>query len=110
MKHIKTGKSRGFFEVLAGTRSLQAAVMVLRPGQASGEPANEHPQSEQWVFVVSGVGRARVGRRHFPLRARSLLLIEKGEVHQISNAGRSALVTLNFYAPPAYTPAGELKG
>ena len=34
-------------------------------------------------------------------------LIEKGEAHRITNTGRSPLVTLNFYVPPAYTSEGE---
>ena len=43
----------------------------------------------------------------------ALLLIERGDRHEIRNDGRAPLVTLNFYVPPAYTkrgrelPAGE---
>ena len=113
MKHLKTGSKRNLFDVLASTRSAQAAMMTLRPGQSTGDrPENEHPASEQWLFVLSGTGRARVGRsakaaRSVPLRSHSLLLIEKGEAHRITNTGRRPLVTLNFYAPPAYTPDGE---
>ena len=81
--------------------------MVLPPGRSTGEPQNEHPASEQWLFVISGAGRARVKGRRVGLRENSLLLIEKGEIHQITNSGRRPLVTLNFYAPPAYTPDGE---
>jgi mannose-6-phosphate isomerase-like protein (cupin superfamily) len=67
------------------------------------------PQSEQWLFVVSGAGKALVNKRQIDLRPKSLLLISKGEVHQIKNTGRRPLVTLNFYAPPAYSRDGELK-
>ena len=109
MKHIKTGMHRGFFKVLAGTHSLQAAKMVLRPGQSSGEFGAEHPRSEQWLLVVTGTGRARVGKSRVAIKTSSLLLIEKDEPHQITNTGRTPLVTLNFYAPPAYTPKGELR-
>ena len=83
--------------------------MVLQPGQSTGEPQNEHPRSEQWLFVVSGSGRALVNKRRFAIRENSLLLIEKKEIHQITNTGRRPLVTLNFYAPPAYTKNGEPK-
>jgi len=109
MKHIKTGTKHAFFKVLAGTRSAQAAMMVLQPGQSSGEPQNEHPRSEQWLFVISGSGTALVNKRRLSIRANSLLLIEKGEIHQITNSGRRPLVTINFYAPPAYNKDGELK-
>ena len=109
MKHFKTASHRSFFKVLHATRSAQAAMMVLQPGQATGEePENEHPWAEQWLFVISGAGRAKVGRSRVSLSEDSLLLIEKGEAHQVVNTGRRPLVTLNLYAPPAYTADGEL--
>jgi mannose-6-phosphate isomerase-like protein (cupin superfamily) len=110
MRHIKTGTKRSLFSVLHATHSAEAAMMTLRPGQStSDEPENEHPRCEQWLFVLSGTGRARVANRSVALKPNSLLLIEKGEPHQITNTGRTPLVTLNFYAPPAYTKAGDLK-
>src|SRR5439155_10499922 len=90
--------------------SSQAAMMTLRAGQSSSErPENEHPGAEQWVFVISGQGRARVKGRSIGLKEGSLLLIEKGEAHQISQSGKKPLVTINFYAPAAYTMEGEVK-
>jgi mannose-6-phosphate isomerase-like protein (cupin superfamily) len=82
-------------------------MMVLQPGESTGESQNEHPHSEQWLFVISGTGRALVNKRRVAIREKSLLLIEKGEIHQVTNTGRHPLVTLNFYAPPAYTKDGE---
>jgi mannose-6-phosphate isomerase-like protein (cupin superfamily) len=109
MKLVNTAGKRNFFKVLLETKDAQSAVMVLPPGQSTGEPDNEHPKSEQWLFVVSGTGKALVNKRRLSLRDRSLLLIEKGETHQITNTGRRPLVTLNFYAPPAYSKNGEPK-
>jgi mannose-6-phosphate isomerase-like protein (cupin superfamily) len=113
MKHIKTGTKRGEFNLLFNTRNLQAAMMTLRPGGVSDEePGNEHPRSEQWLFVMSGSGEATIGQRGGRLRRvkineNSLLLIEKGEIHQIRNTGRAHLRTINFYAPPAYDQDGN---
>ena len=84
-----------------GTRRSQAAEMVIPPGDQEGGPGNRHA-ADQWLFVVSGSGVARVNRRSIPLRSGSLILIEKGEVHEIRNTGRVPLKTLNFYTPPAY--------
>jgi mannose-6-phosphate isomerase-like protein (cupin superfamily) len=111
MKHIKTGKSRGSFDVLFATRSAQAAMMTLRPGGASDDqPSNEHPECEQWLFVLAGKGEAVIGKgrsaRRVPITENSLVVIEKGELHQIKNLGRKLLRTLNVYVPPAYTSAG----
>ena len=77
----------------------------MRPGSrttSSDEPENEHPKSEQWLFVVSGSGDATVGRRRIKLSEGLLLLIEKGERHQILATGRAPLRTINLYGPPAY--------
>jgi mannose-6-phosphate isomerase-like protein (cupin superfamily) len=111
MRHIKTGSKRGFFKVLASSDFAQAAMMVLRPGQKSDEHVeNEHPNAEQWLFVVSGTGAAHVGKRRFAIADNSLVLIEKGEAHQIENTGRRRpLITLNFYVPPAYDQKGEVR-
>jgi mannose-6-phosphate isomerase-like protein (cupin superfamily) len=116
MKHIKTSKKRGKFNLLASTRELQAAMMTLRPGATSDdEPSNEHSGSEQWLFVISGSGEAKIGKRRGQLRrikleSGSLLIIEKGELHQIVNSGKRSLRTINFYAPPAYDQQGEAVG
>lgn len=109
MRHLKTRRHRSKFRVLETTRSAQAAMMVLRPGQSTGdEPENEHPRAEQWLYVISGAGRAVIGNRRLNIAEGSLLLIEKGEVHQIACKGRDPLVTLNLYAPPAYGKDDEV--
>jgi mannose-6-phosphate isomerase-like protein (cupin superfamily) len=109
MKAIATSRSRrSSFAVLARTRSSQAATMTLAPGTSSSEDsANEHAWAEQWLYVVSGTGTARVGNRTIKLREGSLLLIEKREPHVIRAGRRSRLVTVNIYVPPAYDAAGE---
>ena len=108
MKSIETrARARAAFAVLARTRSSQAATMTLAPGAESNEgSANEHAWAEQWLYVVSGSGTARVGRRTVRLHAGTLLLIEKREPHKI-RAGQARLVTFNVYVPPAYGDDGE---
>ena len=108
MKVFDTRKHRGDFEPLAATRTSQAAMMTLAPGETSQEQsANEHAWAEQWLYVVSGSGTARVGTRSVHLHEGSLLRIDKREPHRIHNTGKRPLITLNVYAPPAYTPGGE---
>ncbi|HEY7090729.1 MAG TPA: cupin domain-containing protein [Tepidisphaeraceae bacterium] len=111
MQHINTvSRRRRMFDVLMSSASAQAAMMTLRSGQSSSEESeNEHPHCEQWLYVVRGTGRAIVGKQRTILRPHSLLLIEKNQPHQITCTGRSSLVTLNFYVPPAYTSSGELR-
>ncbi len=110
MKHALTTNRMKLFEPLIASAAVQAAMMVLRPGQSSSEDVeDEHPRAEQWLFVISGAGTAKVGRRTAKLKAGSLLLIEHDEPHQITNTGRDLMRTVNFYAPPAYTPKGNVR-
>jgi mannose-6-phosphate isomerase-like protein (cupin superfamily) len=110
MKRISTTNKRGLFKPLLQSPAVQAAIMTLRPGQSSSDqPENEHPKAEQWLYVISGQGRAKGTRRTVKLKTGDLLLIEKSEPHQITNTGRKPMVTINFYTPPAYSNDGEVK-
>ncbi|MGH8519390.1 MAG: cupin domain-containing protein, partial [Panacagrimonas sp.] len=95
------------FRVAMKNARAEAAVMVIEPGDAEGDARNRHRGADQWLFVVSGSGHARVGSRRVQLKRGSLLLIEHGRTHEVRNTGRRPLRTLNFYAPPAYSRAGR---
>jgi len=56
MKCVQTRGAQSFFRIVAGTARSQAATMILRPGQATGGQDNVHPESDQWLYVVSGSG------------------------------------------------------
>jgi mannose-6-phosphate isomerase-like protein (cupin superfamily) len=103
-KHLRFGE--GFRVAIANKRS-QAAEMVLPPGDSEGGPDNRHRGADQWLYVVSGTGSATVNGKRQRLRAGSLVLIERGDRHEIRNTGRTPLRTLNLYVPPAYTKDGD---
>jgi oxalate decarboxylase/phosphoglucose isomerase-like protein (cupin superfamily) len=115
MQHVNVSETRREFDIVLNTGGAQAATMILKAGTASDDqPSNEHPQCEQWLFVISGSGEAIVGKsrqalRHVALRKNSLVVIEKGELHQIKNTGNTPMRTINFYVPPAYESDGEPK-
>ena len=106
MQKKKLRFGRGFRVALGNARS-QAAEMVIPPGDAEGDPHNRHRGADQWLFVLEGEGEARVNGRKHRLSAGTLLLIEKGDEHEIRNVGRGLLRTLNVYVPPAYDASGE---
>lgn len=81
--------------------------MTLGPGDSEGGPDNRHRGADQWLFVLSGTGLAIVNGRRVKLKAGSLVLIERGDRHEIRNTGRTPLKTLNVYVPPAYSKAGD---
>ena len=68
---------------------------------------------------LGAVGRTVTGlllRRWLPVRALvrreddregTLVLIRRGDKHEIRNTGEAPLKTLNVYVPPAYTEEGE---
>jgi mannose-6-phosphate isomerase-like protein (cupin superfamily) len=95
------------FRVVPGNQRAQAAEMVIAPGEAEGGPGNRHRGADQWLFVVSGQGRATIEGRRYALSEGTLMLIKRGDEHEIRNTGRALLRTLNFYAPPAYQSGGE---
>ena len=103
-KHLNFGNG---FRVVLGDEHSQAAQMTLGPGETEGGPDNRHRGADQWLFVVNGEGLAVVDGERVELREGTLVLIQRGETHEIRNTGRQPLRTLNFYVPPAYTAGGN---
>ena len=90
------------FDVVLETADAQAAVMTLDPGESTGGPDNRHESSAQWLYVVAGEGEAVVEGEVVGLAPRTLLLIDRGEAHEIRCTGDAPLRTLNVYVPPEY--------
>jgi len=106
MKH-KTLSLQSGFEVAFTSRQVQAAEMTLDPGSNTGGPDNRRRGADQWMYVVSGDGEAIVDGVQQRLQAGSLLVIERGETHEIRCTGDQPLRTVNFYSPPAYDDDGD---
>ena len=94
--------SEDWFDVRLTTDDAQAAVMTLDPGESTGGPDNSHAESDQWIYVVSGVGTAVVDGEEVSLDAGDLVLVESGETHELTAADGESLETLSFYVPPLY--------
>jgi len=103
-KQLRFGKG---FRVAIDSRRAQAAEMVIAPADAEGDPQNRHRGADQWLYVVSGTGSALVNGKRYALKQGTLMLIERGDRHQVRNTGRALLRTLNFYVPPAYDKDGD---
>lgn len=105
-RHLRMGIG---FLPLFEANGVQAAQMVIRPGGREGGPDNRHRGADQWLFVAAGQGVAIVEGERRLLKPGSLLLIERGERHEIRATGRTPMKTVNFYSPPAYTAGGDEK-
>ncbi len=103
-KHLQFGQ--GFRVALGDSRS-QAAQMTLAPGESEGGADNRHKGADQWLYVVGGTGVAIVEGERVELREGTLVLIGRGEAHEVRNTGETPLKTLNVYVPPAYTDDGD---
>jgi mannose-6-phosphate isomerase-like protein (cupin superfamily) len=106
-KQLRFGRG---FRVAFDVRKAQAAEMVLAPGASEGDANNRHRGADQWLYVVSGSGVAVVEGMRVRLKAGRLLVIERGERHEVRNTGRTLLKTLNFYYPPAFDANGDPVG
>lgn len=95
------------FAVAITTDRAQVATMTLAPGDSEGGPSSRHQGADPWMYVVSGEGVAVIGGEEHALRPGVVVLIERGEAHEIRNTGNTPLQTLNVYDPPAYTPGGD---
>lgn len=83
-KHLRFGQG---FQVVLGDERSQAAQMTLGPGESEGGFGNRHKGADQWLFVVSGTGVAIVNGERVELREGTLVLIQRGEGHEIRNTG-----------------------
>jgi mannose-6-phosphate isomerase-like protein (cupin superfamily) len=103
-RHLQFGHG---FRVVLGDKHSQAAQMTLTPGESEGGPDNRHRGADQWLYVVGGTGEAVVNGERLELREGTLLLIGRGDAHEVRNTGKGPLRTLNVYVPPAYTDQGD---
>lgn len=95
-------ESQSWFSVLQTGDLAQTAVMSIGPGEESGPKENEHPQSEQVLYVIEGELRAEIGERSFLMRAGDSTIVRRGVPHRFSNSSGQPALTFNVYAPPAY--------
>ena len=95
-------RSTSFFSVLETTKRSQVAEMMLDPGRSTGGPNNRHENSDQWMYIISGKGKAIIDKNEVDLKTGDLLLIEADENHKITNEGKEPLKTFNIYSPPEY--------
>ncbi|HEV7403418.1 MAG TPA: cupin domain-containing protein [Chthoniobacteraceae bacterium] len=98
----KTTENDDWFKVLQTTKLSQTAVMNLAPGQASGDEAEAHEESDQVLYVVEGEVTAEIAGETGTLRAGEGVTIPAGVKHRFVNETRAPVRTFNVYTPPAY--------
>jgi mannose-6-phosphate isomerase-like protein (cupin superfamily) len=102
MSVVNVLKTDSWFSVLQTGERAQTAVMSIGPGEATGAKENEHPQSEQVLYVVEGELLAEIGERTFIMRAGDSTIVRRNVPHRFTNRTNRCALTFNVYAPPAY--------
>lgn len=102
MRSVDLNQLPGGFEVLARSARSEAAAMTLAPAESTGGPDNRHQGGDQWLLVLSGRGRAIVCGEEVALAPGLLLLIERGEAHEVRGEGDEPLRTVNMYSALEY--------
>jgi mannose-6-phosphate isomerase-like protein (cupin superfamily) len=100
----RTQKNDYFREVLfTGPRS-QLVVMALQPGEDIG--LETHPETDQFIRVEEGKGKAILQGEEYKLKEGSAIIIPAGTEHNVINtSSKKALKLYTIYTPPEH-PSG----
>ena len=80
---------------------VQIVLMNIEAGDDIGEETHE---ADQTTFFVSGEGEAVVDGRRTKVGPNHMIVIKKGQKHNIINKGDAPLQLFSVYAPPAEDP------
>src|SRR5579871_1304728 len=87
MRGAQLGAAMGF-------RRIGVNFIRLSPGKEAYTP-HAHAREEEWVFILEGRGRARIGEEMFEIGPGDFLAFPAPQVvHHIANAGKTDLVCL----------------
>ena len=102
----KTLENHYFREVLFTGPHSQLVVMALDPGEDIGQET--HPDTDQFVRVESGNGRAILGGQEYELADGSAIMIPAGTEHNVINTSSNQPLKLyTVYTPPEH-PDGTI--
>lgn len=93
-------KSPDFRRVLWTGEYAQLVIMTIPPGGEIGDEV--HPDTDQILTFVSGVGQARVDDEEKPVAQGDLVCIPAGTRHNFINTGPNPLVLYTVYGPPEH--------
>jgi mannose-6-phosphate isomerase-like protein (cupin superfamily) len=103
-KRANIHRPKEWFKVLQTTQKSQTAVTTLGPGQATGDKAEAHKNSEQVFLLVEGELSAEIGEKRSRVKQGDVVIIPAGVLHRFTNCGSKPAVTFNVYSPPEYPP------
>ena len=97
-----TRENDNFRRVLQTGDHLQIVAMTIQPGEAIG--AETHPDHDQVLFFVDGVGEAVLDGQSTPVGPGEFVFVHAGVHHDFRNTGDIPLRLATAYAPPEHEP------
>jgi mannose-6-phosphate isomerase-like protein (cupin superfamily) len=95
-----------FREVLFTGPNSQLVVMALKPGEDIGMEV--HDDTDQFIRVEAGVGKAILDGKEYPLADGSAVVIPAGTQHNVINTSQTEAMKLyTIYTPPEH-PDGTI--
>src|SRR5512139_1044503 len=102
----KAEKNKYFREVLFTSRLSQLVVMSLKPREEIG--LETHANTDQFIRVEEGTGKAILDGQEYRLKAGSAIVIPAGTEHNVINtSSKEALKLYTLYTPPEH-PDGTI--
>ena len=97
----KSLENHFFREVLFTGPHSQLVVMALNPGEEIGQET--HPDTDQFIRVEAGSGKAILDGQEYPLADGSALVIPAGTEHNVVNTSATEPLKLyTVYTPPEH--------
>ena len=97
----KTLENGYFREILFTGPHSQLVVMALKPGEEIGQET--HPDTDQFIRVEAGEGRAILDGQEYRLADGSALVIPAGTEHNVINTSSTEPLKLyTVYTPPEH--------
>jgi mannose-6-phosphate isomerase-like protein (cupin superfamily) len=90
-----------FRQVLFTGPNSQLVLMALRPGEDIGQET--HMDTDQFVRIEAGHGRAIIGGQNYDLEDGSAIVIPAGAEHNVINTSQDSTLKLyTVYTPPEH--------
>lgn len=97
----KTEDNEYFREVLFTGPLSQLVVMSLKPGEDIGRET--HPDTDQFIRIEEGTGKALIGGQQYELMDGSAVVIPAGAEHNVINTSKTESLKLyTVYTPPEH--------
>ncbi len=97
----KSEENDYFRQVLFTGPHCQLVVMSLKPNEDIG--METHPDTDQFIRVEKGTGKAILDGKEYPLEDGSAIVIPAGTKHNVVNtSSKEAFKLYTLYAPPEH--------